>query len=31
VVGSALVLHGFLASLLEFLLYGLGMGVVIAD
>jgi len=30
VVGSALVLHGFLASLLEFLLYGLGMGVVIA-
>jgi len=30
VVGSALVLHGFLASLLEFLLYGLGMGAVIA-
>jgi len=30
VVGNALVLHGFLASLLEFLLYGLGMSVVIA-
>lgn len=26
VVGSALVVHGFLAGLLEFLLYGLGMG-----
>src|SRR5262249_7320253 len=30
VVGSALVLHGFLAGLLEFLLYGLGMGAVMA-
>ncbi len=30
VVGSALVVHGFMAGLLEFALYGLGMGVVMA-
>ena len=30
VVGSALVLHGFAAGLLEFALYGLRMGVVMA-
>lgn len=30
VVGSALVVHGFLAGLLEFLLYGLGMGFLLA-